>query len=393
MPLSHVAILATGAICALSGCTPGGGVVSVGAPAQQATATGAAVRGPAPQLHVSGRFLVTQDDRPIQLRGVNRAMWGVACLNGHVTQGPVSLEGTNAIAAWGANAIRIQLNEDCYLGINGVPAASSGAVYRDALGEYVKDANESGLDVILTLGFNAPGSELSTQEETMADESHAPTFWADVTHQFGNNRAVIFDLYNEPRPFDGATTPAAWSCILNGGNCGDSAFTIGDYTFTVFPVAGMQQLVDLVRQDGSKNVLMIGGAHAANSLNDWLKYEPKDPMHDLAASIHVYNNSGTLTSEEHDIAPVAAKVPVITGEMGEDGQQFTGCSYSYDSQYTAWADSEYVSYLAFDWDDWKACDGLITNYNGTPRAPYGTGWREHLLKDAAAPPRPDWLWR
>jgi hypothetical protein len=261
-------------------------------------------------------------------------------------------------------------------------------VYRDALAEYVKDANESGLDVILTLGFNAPGSELSTQEETMADESHAPTFWADVTHQFGSNRAVIFDLYNEPRPFHGATTPAAWSCVLNGGNCGDSAFRIGDSTFGVFPVAGMQQLVDVVRQDGSKNVLMIGGAHAANSLNDWLEYEPKDPMHDLAASVHVYNNSGSLASEEHDIAPVAAEVPVITGEMGEDGQQFTGCAYSYDAQYVAWADIEYVSYLAFDWDDWKACDGLITNYNGTPRAPYGTGWREHLLKDAASPPQP-----
>ena len=38
-----------------------------------------------------------------------------------------------AIASWQMNAVRIPLNEDCWLGINGAPAAYSGANYQTAI--------------------------------------------------------------------------------------------------------------------------------------------------------------------------------------------------------------------------------------------------------------------
>ena len=34
---------------------------------------------------------------------------------------------------------------------------------------------------------------------------------------------------------------------------------------------------------------MVGGLSYANDLTEWLKYEPKDPDHNLAASWHSYN--------------------------------------------------------------------------------------------------------
>ena len=53
------------------------------------------------------------------------------------------------------------------------------------------------------------------------------------------------------------------------------------------------------------------------------------------------------------VASAAAKVPVITGEMGEDPQLRSGCHYSFSPSYTSWADSHGVSYQAFDWDTWR----------------------------------------
>jgi hypothetical protein len=45
------------------------------------------------------------------------------------------------------------------------------------------------------------------------------------------------------------------------------------------------------------------------------------------------------------IAPVAAKVPVVTGELGE-----YDCTSSFIDSYMAWADAHGVSYLAWAWD-------------------------------------------
>ena len=81
----------------------------------------------------------------------------------------------------------------------------------------------------------------------------------------------------------------------------------------------------------------------------------------------------------HEIGSVAARVPVISGEVGELPTATAGCSYSFSPAFTAWADSVHVSYVAFDWDVWRTCDALITDYGGTPTVPYGQGWHDHLL--------------
>ena len=328
----------------------------------------------APSLSVQGNHFVNGQGQTVQLRAVNRSSFVSYCSDGFgFAQGPVTQAGVNAIKAWGVNAIRLQLNEDCWLGINGMPAADSGANYQNAIANYVRYANNDGMYVILSLAWNAPGSTKSLQQEPMADQSHAPAFWNSVAARFGHNNSVLFDLYNEPRPFGGADTTAAYQCILSGGSCGNAGYAI----------AGMQELVNDVRGDGATNVLLVGGPNSAERLDQWLTHEPSDPRHDIAASVHVYNSSPYNSAAQWtaSIAPVAAKVPVVTGERGEDPQQTSGCQYSFSPAYTSWADSHGVSYAAFDWDTWSTCDALISNYNGTPRAPYGTGWKSHFLAD------------
>jgi len=328
----------------------------------------------APALSVRGNHLVNASGATVQLRGVNRSSFVSYCSDGFgFAQGPVTQAGVDAIRSWGVNSVRLQLNEDCWLGINGMPAAYSGVNYRNAVANYVRYANNDGMAVILSLAWNAPGTQKSLNQQPMADQSHAPAFWNSVAARFGSNDSVIFDLYNEPRPAGGADTTAAYKCIRDGGTCSGVSLQ----------VAGMQELVNDVRRDGATNVLLIGGPNSAERLDQWLTYKPADPLNKIAASVHVYNASpySTLALWSTYIAPVAAKVPVITGEMGEDPQLTSGCHYSFSPSYTSWADSHGVSYQAFDWDTWRTCDALISSYSGTPRSPYGTGWRSHFLAD------------
>jgi endoglucanase len=337
-------------------------------------AAGPAADAPAPALTVQGRHFVTATGRTVQLRGVDRSSFVSYCADGYgFAQGPVTQAGVNAIRSWGVNMIRLQLNEDCWLGINGMPAAYSGARYQRAVADYVRYARRDGMYVVLSLAWNAPDGQQSLQQQQMADESHAPAFWRSMAARFGHDDSVLFDLYNEPRPDGAADSTAAYQCIRDGGACGGVGFE----------TAGMQQLVTEVRRDGATNVLLIGGPNSAERLDQWLAYEPRDPLHRLAASIHVYKASpdNTLASWNAEIAPVAAKVPVVTGEVGEGVQRTSGCQFSFSPAYASWADRHGVSYAAFDWDTWPTCDALITSYRGTPTAPYGTGWRAHFEAD------------
>ena len=139
----------------------------------------------------------------------------------------------------------------------------------------------------------------------------------------------------------------------------------------------MQTLVNAVRSAGANNVLMLGGLEWSNDLTQWLQHEPTDPDHNLAASWHSYNfnacsNQSCWTSQ---VAPVAASVPVVAGEIGEND-----CAGSYITPLTTWMESDGISFLAWAWNADFACSsgpGLITDYTGTPTA-YGAAYKAVL---------------
>jgi endoglucanase len=75
------------------------------------------------------------------------------------------------------------------------------------------------------------------------------------------------------------------------------------------------------------------------------------------------------------IAPLAARIPVITGEIGE-----TDGSADFIGAYMSWADAHGVSYLAWTWDTWGCGSGdvLISSYSGTACSPFGSAFQAHL---------------
>jgi hypothetical protein len=121
---------------------------------------------------------------------------------------------------------------------------------------------------------------------------------------------------------------------------------------------------------------MLGGVEYSNSLTQWLNFKPTDPQNNLAASWHSYNFNICNTSScwDSNIAPVAQKVPVIAGEIGEND-----CAHGYIDQLMPWMDSHGVNYLGWTWDTWNCSSGpaLISDYTGTPTN-FGIGFQNHL---------------
>lgn len=316
-------------------------------------------------VKVERNVLVNAQGQPIRLLGVDQSGTEYACIQGlGIFAGPTGKQAIAAMVSWHINVVRLPLNEDCWLGINGAPGRYSGARYRTAIRRYVISLNQAGLYVIVDLHWNAPGTAQATGQQPMADLDHAPAFWSSVAREFAGDPAVIFDLYNEPHDI-------SWPCWRDGCVVGEG-----------WRVAGMQALVNAVRSTGARQPILVSGLDWANDLSSWLRFRPSDPANQLLSGVHVYNDLActTVACWNGDVRPVARVVPVIAGELGDKA-----CSAAFISSFMHWADRVGVSYLGWSWNP-SGCagPGLIRSWDGQPTA-YGGVLREHLTHLASEP--------
>src|ERR1051325_4101542 len=72
-------------------------------------------------LRVEGNHIVDAAGQEVRLRGVNRSGSEYRCVeHKSIFDGPVDDAAILAMVNWHINSVRIPLNEDCWLGINGV---------------------------------------------------------------------------------------------------------------------------------------------------------------------------------------------------------------------------------------------------------------------------------
>ncbi|MGI8550717.1 MAG: FG-GAP-like repeat-containing protein, partial [Dehalococcoidia bacterium] len=338
-------------------------------------------------LHVQGNQLVNGAGLPVRLLGMNRTGPESACivaggygLLGSDNDGPLDAAAIQVMASWHINAVRVPLNADCWLNINGVQAQYGGANYQTALAGYVSRLNQAGLAVILSLHFTAAGQTPAIRQIPMPDRDHSPSFWTQVANAYKGNSSVLFDLYNEPFPNNVRDTTPAWQCWLNGGAACQGLLYDQNGNPMSYTAAGMQELVTAIRGTGATNVILAEGINYGGHLSQWLTYKPNDPTGNLTASWHIYNNTDCLMPcWDTVVASLAQQVPVITGEIGE-----YDCKHTFIDPLLTWLDTHTISYLAWTWNTY-GCDNpsLITAYNGTPTA-YGQGYKDHLAVLAAA---------
>lgn len=327
----------------------------------------------APELHVQGNHLVDGNGKTTRLLGLNRSGAEYACQGGYgFFDGPASKRSIRVMKTWRINAVRLPLNETCWLGINGIKPELSGEAYRKAIEGYVGRLNRAGLYVIVDLHLAAPADGQAHGIIPMTDADHAPEFWRSVASAFASNHSLAFDLYNEPHEID-------WDCWLNGCD----VLAGGEGTTEEHPAyhaAGMQQLVDAVRSTGATQPLLAGGLDYSRDLSGWLAHRPVDPLGQLVASEHNYGKLAPCGGScKKAIRGVARQSPVIAGELGE-----TDCRHTYIDRWMPWADRHGISYLGWTWDavapgSWTCAGGpsLIENYKGKP-TPFGIGFRDHL---------------
>lgn len=333
--------------------------------------------GTPPALRVSGNKLVDADGTTRRLLGVNRSGGEFMCVQGYgIWDGPVDDAAVKAIADWKANAVRIPLNEECWLGLSNVKPEYGGANYIAAVKELVARVEAHGMTPVLELhwsygqytGNSAGCTDVhATCQKPMPDMRYSPSFWSSVASTFKDDEAAVFDLFNEPYPDRAAASATdAWKCWRDGGTCPGISYE----------VAGMQDLLDSVRATGAKNVIMAGGLAYSNDLGQWTAYKPTDPAGNLAAAYHVYNFNSCASEScwNSTLAPVAAQVPLVAGEIGENT-----CAHGFTDRVMKWFDDHDLSYLGWTWNTWDCSSGpsLISAYDGTPTA-YGAGLRDHL---------------
>jgi hypothetical protein len=324
-------------------------------------------------IRVSGNQLVDGSNNVVHLQGVNRSGTEYACVQGWgIFDGPSDAASVQAIASWKSNTVRVLLNEDCWLNINGINQQYAGANYQNAIINYVNLLHSYGMYAEISLIWAAPGTNKATYQPPAPDADHSPALWSSMAAAFKNDPNVILAPWGE--------TTVGWTCFMKTG-CSNQA----KFNNRFYKTASMQQAVNLMRAAGYNGVIAIPCLDYSNMCanyrgSSWLKSHPTDPNNQLIAEAHVYgkNSCDTTSCFDSTMAPLAKLFPLIFGETGEtyDGSD---CGASYISTFLPWADAHGVGYEAWTWDTWGSCGVLISDYNGTPANAWAQWVQTHYL--------------
>jgi endoglucanase len=265
------------------------------------------------------------------------------------------------MAGWGANVVRIALNQDFWLS----GAALYDARYAGLVDQAVTWAEAAGLDVILDLHWSDAGDLTVTStkaqmpgnsnQQTMAD-TNSIEFWKEVADKYKGDGHVLFELYNEPHG-------VSWDVWLNGGQAGS------------FEAAGMQQLYDAVRSVGADNIVIAGGLSYAYDLSAVGPKGYSVSGYNIMYATHPYLMAGgTGPSGWEGVfghLETADFAPVIATEFGDGRTQCTG---DWDQKLISFIDNHRASWTAWAWypgvspEDPQGCHfpALIVDWAGNP---------------------------
>lgn len=247
------------------------------------------------ELAVKGTEIVYKDNSQEALRLMGVSVAGLEW--DRTGEADIKLRLRKAMNLWKANTIRIGVSSKFWNG-NDKNAES----YKKLVDELIEMVAQKGKHVILDLhSFRAPDEE-------------AVLFWKDAAVRYKNNPAVLFGLFNEPHDI-------TWEEWRNGGT-----ITENGEEKTIY---GMQELIEIVRDTGADNIVIVGGLDWGYDLAGILENGGllKDQQtggkalnqgNGIVYDTHIYPNKGGIASWEKKVKPMRAAAPVIAGEWGWD---------------------------------------------------------------------------
>ncbi|WP_243056436.1 cellulase family glycosylhydrolase [Nocardioides sp. SR21] len=329
------------------------------------------------------RIVDARSEREFVPRGVNWSSfeyacaqgWGMSSLDNVVAQDPAAAQ-AKSIAQWGANTVRLPLNQDCWLGTRGAPVSDQYVErtvegYRTEVHDFITALNREGIVVILDLHSRKRIGQPEFGNLAMPD-SESIAFWTSVATAYQDNPSVLFDAFNEPYSRWNASSTRylfdlTWQCWRDGG-CrapieDDQSATVARVTYVV---QGMDAMVSAIRNTGATQPILLGGLDYSNDLSHWQEFAPDDDQ--LIAAFHSYDfkECGTKECWNDVIGQLADSVPVLTSELGAE-DPLDG----YVDDYLAWADEHNLGALFWVWADHPADPmALVADEKGRPTA-YG----------------------
>ncbi|MEI9941504.1 MAG: glycoside hydrolase family 5 protein [Pseudomonadota bacterium] len=303
--------------------------------------------------YVNGNTVCTADGQAQLFHGVNRPSLEYARAGDHLTARDFLL-----MASWGANVVRMGLNQDFWL----EGSSQFDPNYASVVDRAVSWAEAAGMDVILDLHWSDAGvlgSCTSTNcQQKMADDNSIP-FWSQVAARYRDDGRVLFELYNEPHD-------VSWAVWKAGGVISDG-----------YHAVGMQQLYETVRAAGANNLVLIGGLDWAYDLSG----VPANRItgYNIAYATHPYNTAQRQPATwDRSWGFLTATDPVIATEFGN--LKDPSCSTDYTSAVIQYADVHQAGWTAWGWYP-GGCTypALIDDWSGTPSSSLGVLIQTALL--------------
>lgn len=261
-----------------------------------------------------------------------------------------------AIVSWGSNTLRLPVNQDCWLGTRQAPLSDAWTPrdkqgYRERVIEFVHQANEAGLVVIVDLHSRKRPGQAEFGNLAMPDRESL-LFWSSVAAVFRDSPSVLFDAFNEPYSrYDDVSHEWAfeldWVCWRDGG-CRPPA--VDDRTPLAdrasYEAVGMADVVAAIRAAGASQPILLSGLDYANDLSGWVDHSPDDSQ--IVASFHSYDFKACADSAcwERTLGKVARTHPVVVAEIGQSSVDST-----YVVDFLAWARGRPIGLLAWAWAD------------------------------------------
>jgi hypothetical protein len=384
------------------------GSISVGSSGNLVNGHGTTVQLRGANIQQSAFFMIQQSSPTIGSTGVVDASGGLnvndqaAVTSGSGAGTVLTATGPNTtfMAPWKFNTIRVGINEANWLGysvyqMTGTSASPvmSGAQNPDNFGIFtnlsypnqiisqVSQLTAAGYYVILTLAGTHPGLLSTCQQDVMADQDHSIQLWQSVAAVFGYpngtalirnggtvaNRAVIFELFNEP--FTNSDTTAYTGGFINGYYQNGSPFV----HLTGLPVTGLSGTFTPGESFTATN------GTAGKVANYYV-----NTTTGLASSgttfLHVYNVTGTNTSG--NLFTTAIPIPV--------GTTITGSSSGATAQISSLNSGQFGWYVAGNQQMLSAIRtagaGNVVLCSGTNFAHQLSGWLTNMAgTDTTAP--------
>lgn len=328
------------------------------------------------ELKVSGNKLVNRSGSIVRLAGVN------ICSMEWLVLGENMVKSTKeAFDNWNCNVIRTPLNQDFWFGY-GPEQNGDYTRHRDVFDRVVHEAVIRNKYVIIDLHWSDRGIWGRDYGQQSMPDDNSISFWQSVCSIYGNHPNILFGLYNEPH---GIT----WDQWKNGGDI--------EHKSGIYHSPGLQQLVQVIRDTGAKNICIAGGldwAYDLTGINNGYALLDRDTSGNFSGNgimydAHVYPFK---TQWDKYVECIKGQYPILIGECGWfDPQRYRDKIDPewFAEPHAAWCPKllEWIEKNQFNWTAWsfhiKADPNILSDWNYNPTPEWGVYAKAALFQRTA----------